>query len=245
MSIAITFSGCVENHHGMEMIGEIETRGLNLEELETIASDFVDTELININVETNVENLPIEAAYLLVIRNGVNQIGEINNYFKQLKKLNFDKKAFMRGRVVNKHARWNLCFADFDQEPDYANGKGRVVNFNKVPELQIIREYFEPYISNITPVLYAEANYYYDTDKTYIGFHGDTERRIVICARFGETMTLRYRCYRWSKQVGDEFSIEINDNDIYIMSDKTTGYDWRKSSLYTFRHAAGNLDLLK
>jgi hypothetical protein len=35
--------------------------------------------------------------------------------------LDVDKKAFMKGRVVKTRAGWNLCFADYDQEPDYEN----------------------------------------------------------------------------------------------------------------------------
>ena len=55
-----------------------------------------------------------------------------------LKDLNWDKKAFMKGRVVNKLARYNLCFADFKQEPDYDEGKGRVYDFKDLKELQKI-----------------------------------------------------------------------------------------------------------
>ena len=31
----------------------------------------------------------------------------------------------------------------------------------------------------------------------------------------------------------------LNTGDIYIMSEKAVGSDWRKSSMYTLRHAAG------
>ena len=40
--------------------------------------------------------------------------------------------AFIKGRVVNKRARWNLCFADCDQEPDYENKRGRIVDFKNI-----------------------------------------------------------------------------------------------------------------
>ena len=32
----------------------------------------------------------------------------------------------------------------------------------------------------------------------------------------------------------------LNTGDIYIMSEKAVGSDWRKSSMYTLRHAAGS-----
>ncbi len=47
--------------------------------------------------------------------------------FEELLKLDWDSKAYMYGRVVNKYARHNLCFADEPQEPNYEEGKGRVI----------------------------------------------------------------------------------------------------------------------
>ena len=38
--------------------------------------------------------------------------------------------------------------------------------------------------------------------------------------------------------VKNKFTSQINSIDIYIMTEKTTGYDWRYSSKYTLRHAA-------
>lgn len=31
----------------------------------------------------------------------------------------------------------------------------------------------------------------------------------------------------------------VNDGDIYVMSDKAVGYDWKKKTINTLRHAAG------
>ncbi len=49
--------------------------------------------------------------------------------------LEWYKKAFMYGRVVNKHARHNLCFDDVSQKSDFENGKGSVINFEILPIL--------------------------------------------------------------------------------------------------------------
>ena len=49
-------------------------------------------------------------------------------------------------------------------------------------------------------------------------------------------------CFNWfkgSKALGTTFTTQINSGDIYIMSEKATGYDWKKRSLYTLRHSAG------
>ena len=79
-----------------------------------------ETELIDLNKE-GLENCGYEKeekkigkAYLLIIRNGVDYLLNINtkevkytkdNLFKEQDKLNTDKKALMYGKVVNKVAR--------------------------------------------------------------------------------------------------------------------------------------------
>ena len=49
-------------------------------------------------------------------------------------------------------------------------------------------------------------------------------------------------CFNWFKDckpIGKLFKINLNSGDIYIMSEKTTGYDWKKRNIYTLRHSAG------
>lgn len=101
-----------------------------------------------------------------------------------------DKKALMYGRVVNKHARHNLCFADTKQAPNYAQGLGTIVPFEELPNLQHIRNQLEVLVGPKAKQLFAELNYYYDTTKCGIGFHGDAERRALL--RF--VLDLIYHC---------------------------------------------------
>lgn len=82
------------------------------------------------------EEQKVEEAYVLVIRKGVQHIlgtKDTTTLMAENDALTMDKHAFMKGRVVNKHARWNLCFADEDQEPEYADGKGRIVAWRHIP----------------------------------------------------------------------------------------------------------------
>jgi len=39
--------------------------------------------------------------------------------------------------------------------------------------------------------------------------------------------------------VGERIKIMLNDGDMYVMSDKSVGRDWKQSSILTLRHAAG------
>ena len=87
--------------------------------------------------------------------------------------------------------------------------------------------------------LQGEANYYYDVRKCGIGYHGDTERRKVIAVRLGAAMPLVFQWYHRHAKVGPRIDIPLEDGDIYVMSEKAVGCDWKSSSKYTLRHAAG------
>lgn len=246
-TITLTFGDFAENHKGMEKIGKDIERGLNLEELKEAQKYFEEkgfkTHLVNLKKLLDGVKLekPADDAYLLVIKNGINAIVSGDELFLEQDILEKDSKAFMYGRVVNKKARHNLCFSDFSQQPDYASGKGTVYDFKDLPLLNKTREEFPKIIKSVlVEKLQCEGNYYYDVDKTFIGFHGDTERKIVIAVRLGADFNIYYQWYYKNQPVGNLFCYTLNHADIYFMGDKTVGYDWKSSSKYTLRHAAAN-----
>ena len=175
-----------------------------------------------------------EDAYLLHIPAGVNCIVSADKVLQEQQELSYDTKAKMYGRVVNKHARYNIS-----QEPDYDSGKGRVVMFDQVKYLCKLRNTWLQIIGPKAAKLLAEGNYYYDITKTGIGYHGDAERRKVIAARFGNSMPLHYQWFYQSNPIGTRGVLGLNHGDIYIMSEKAVGTDWKKRSHLTLRHAAG------
>jgi hypothetical protein len=145
--------------------------------------------------------------------------------------------SFMKGRVVNKHARWNICFSDFSQSPDYENKKGTVVNFNDVELTNHIKQKLEEMTET---VLQGEGNYYYDTSKTGIGFHGDSERKKIIGVKLGEIIPLEYQYYYEGNPVGDRIHLRSGNGDIYVMDEIASGNNWKKRKIYTLRHAVGS-----
>lgn len=153
--------------------------------------------------------------------------------------LELDKYAYMYGRVVNKKARWNICFDNKPQAPDYENKKGRVIAYDNVPILKYVYNLFGEYFGNKAIDLKGEGNYYYD-EKCGIGYHGDAERRRVLALRIGRSMPLYYRWYKEGKIVGKEIKIEMNCGDIYVMSEKAVGTDWKKKKCFTLRHSTGD-----
>ena len=87
--------------------------------------------------------------------------------------------------------------------------------------------------------LQAEINHYYDVAKCGIGWHGDSERKIVVCARLGAAMPMAFQWYQEGKAIGRMFTLTLAHGGVYAMSQKATGHDWKKRKVATLRHAAG------
>src|SRR5690606_9210135 len=124
--------------------------------------------------------------------------------------------------------------------------RGTVIAYNRVPLLNKLRLKIIEIVKNSLNTdidLKVESNYYYDTKQCYIGWHGDTERRVVIGCRLGAEYPLSYKWYHRSSPISDHMTIYLQHGDIYIMSEKATGYDWKKSSILTLRHSAGDIPL--
>ena len=240
--ITLTFGDSAENHVGMEKIGNMvdKGKGFSVKDLIEIRERFGDScELYDLNLEDRKQD---EAA-VLVIRNGVNLFLKKENkhveLFDEHKVLDVDKKAFMYGRVVNKNARWNLCFDEEGHEPDYEKGKGRVIKYEDIPITKKLLRKFKKRIGEKAENLKGEGNYYYDKNKCGIGFHGDAERRKVIAVRLGGSMPIHYQWFNGCKPIGKRFIIPLNGGDIYIMSEKAVGNDWKTRKIDTLRHATG------
>ncbi len=239
-TITITFGDAVENHVGMQMIGTQLKQGLSDQDLLDSQSKLKKNGITSEIFKLDYLN---EKASVLIIKNGIEQFGlDKEEMFKELRNQDWDKKAFMKGRVVNKKARYNLCIADFEQAPDYENKKGRVINFKDINQTNLLREML-PLFFNVKK-LNAEGNFYYNPDCT-IKYHGDFERKIVIAVRLGDMMPLYYHWYQYNVPKGKLFEFILNHGDIYVMSEKATGNDWKKSSILTLRHAAGNVPVPK
>jgi len=225
----ITFSDVAENGPGMQRIGHATKNTFTYGHLLDLHKVIPNSTFIDICGPTD----ECEQACVLVVK-GFNKDKALE---KELDDLNWDSKAIFRGTVKNKIARHNLCFADFSQEADYASGKGTVINFRYCPILSNVR-FLVHETFNLND-LNAEGNKYYNPKKCGIGYHGDKERRMVIGIRVGEPINLCFQWYYQCKPVGERYVIKLNDGDLYVMSEKAVGTDWKKRSQYTIRHAAG------
>ena len=248
-TITLTICDQAENHVGMQQIGNMSIEGFNLIDLFNAKKWFdkkgIETILLDLNYP--IENLniyPDDEAYILIAKNAINKIlapeYNTNDFFNEQVQLAWDSKALMYGRIVNKHARHNLCFGHQSQKPNYKKGKGTIISYKKVPILKKFMTVLPKIIGYKANSLVVEGNYYYDASKCGIGYHGDGERKKVIGIRLGTTIPLVYQWFVNSKPVGCPIEINFNHGDIYIMSEKATGNDWKKKKIHTLRHAAGS-----
>lgn len=250
--ITETFGEVAENHVGMQKLGKIKNKGegMTLEDLQIAKEKFeskgYECDIIDLVETGEVQDIfpKPEPAYILIIRNGYEVFLKDDEYLENINKeqtgLVWDSKALMRGRVVNKIARTNLVFAEESQEPDYEVGKGRVYAFSDLPILNRIRKMLPDYFGPKASDLFCEGNHYYDLEKCGIGLHGDSERRIVIALRVGNiNMNLQYQWFQRSAPIGKRIELDLQPGDMYVMSEKAVGTDWKSKIIPTLRHAAG------
>lgn len=250
-SITICESG--ENHTGMEILGEKAEQGFSINELmeakekaerDGFECEYFDLKELGLSEEKERYGRADEAG-VLVIRDILGKFGATKKGLKdEMKSFDCDKQYFdtRRQKVLNKNARHNVCFAYKSQKADIANKKGTIIDINSLENLKLVISNLYLYFGEKARGLIAELNHYYNVSKCGIGYHGDTERRIVICVRLGASIPMFYSWYENSKRVGKRIELpQINEGDMYVMSDKAVGWDWklRKNNRLTLRHAAG------
>jgi len=270
-TVTLTFGEVAESHVGMQKIGRMADRGFSHEDLKRAADYFIrkgcDAFIIDLNaflpdistIKDEEEKMYLNQAlheedfqaYVLVVRNGMKCTQDDNEGKHLLTEMLFfdwDSKLYneRRGIVQNKLARHNLNFDEHGQEADFQAGKGTTIPWNEVNLLNDLRFQLIDSFGESAMDLKCEGNKYYAVSKTGIGYHGDSERRKVIGVRLGHAMSMHWMWFYNNEPRGLNVSITLQPGDIYAMSEKTVGTDWRpkrdmgwKSKRYTLRHAAG------
>lgn len=246
VAICITAGEQSENHAGMQINGDgLAACGFSVEELVEFCTILkekgIDSEYIRLDDYLEDKD-GVEPASLLIIRNGVEKLAGVLSKDMLSEQLSFewDKKYWdtRRSKVLNKLARYNVCYGQEKQEPDYENKKGTIISYEKAGLIDKWRKSLEIFGEKATN-LEVEGNLYYDIKKCGIGFHGDSERKKVIACSLGGSRPIHWQWYYKSQTIGERIKFVLNSGDMYIMSEKTSGYDWKKRNTKTLRHAAG------
>ena len=161
-------------------------------------------------------------------------------FLNELNSYEWDSKYFCtrRKKVLNKHARTNVCYGENYRAPDYENKKGTIIGYDQSPLVLRLKQCVESLMKDKD--LIVEGNKYLDVKKNGIGAHGDTERVMVACLRVGEGMPMKYGWFHKCKVVGKTLTVNVPGGSLYFMSEKAVGADWKSNSKYTLRHAAGS-----
>ena len=190
-AITLTGGDCGENHTRNQVIGTYDVSqrfdGPQLAEVAQRALDMgykIEAKWLNGALPEALRDF-VQGAYVLVIKGFIDDHDDI---YKELVGLKWDTKAKMYGRVVNKKLRSNMMIADMEQEANYEEGMGTIHHFDTIPALEVHRQRLMELTGRNIAVW--EGNRYADPDNTHgIGFHGDTERNVVIAACFGREKT--------------------------------------------------------
>lgn len=243
LTITLTLGDVAENNVGMQQIGTLSDVGFNFDELYIISQKHEFIEFHDLS-ELLSSELQVDKACVIVIRSGTTNLFNINadDLLDNQLKLTPDKQYYdsKKNKVLDKKARHNLCFGSNTQKCDFDKGKGTIVSFEEVPLLNQIRTNLDIHFGEKSKDLFVEGNYYYDLENCGIGEHGDGERRKVIGIRLGHSFPLCYQWYHKNRRIGKRFKVILNHGDMYVMSEKAVGTDWKKSSIYTLRHCAGS-----
>lgn len=236
---------------GMRMLGKMagEGEGFDGSDLNTAKETFEalgkTCELYDLR-QLGPADADLPEAQVLVIRNTASLFGRMDDMKKELLAFEWDTKYWdtRRKRVLNKQARSNVCFDEEGSAPDYENKQGTVVAWSDVPSVLQIRSGLEIILGKKGKDLVCEGNRYF-SHRCGIGFHGDSERRKVAGVRFGVSMSMHWCWHYQYSAVGCKLELDLHDGDMYIMSEKAVGTDWKRKNVYTLRHAAGAAKYLK
>lgn len=255
---ALTFGEVAILHVGGKELGNgIRDTGFSVDELKELSNKIgILAEYVSISNALPEHLRKDNEAGVLVIRcNKESTIGAVDTVdtlplsldfadrlFNEQVGVEYDAKYWdtRRSATLNKRARKNIVFGDIEVEHSDDYKQSSVKAFSNLPELNKIKEILPRILGDRANGLNAEGNHYHQP-KAGIGYHGDAERKTVICISLGKSSTLRYnwRMPGSSEHTHPAVDLVVNHGDIYIMSEKATGYDWKKRSRVRVVHGAG------
>lgn len=241
-------------HVGGKELGERGRRGFTNEELAQIhkklRSKGANVEHVMISHALPEEHQSANAASVLVIHDGAALIcgdaAAADKMLEEQQSIPYDKKFWnaRQKKTMHKRARYNTTFAEHDVAPSEDFQTPSTHAFP--PTLAAFRNGLASVLGDKAAGLSAEGNHYFEP-KSGIGYHGDAERKIVICLSLGGSSVLRYhwRMPGSSEHTLSPVDIRVSHGDVYVMSEKATGFDWKYRSRVRVVHGAGSDKYIK
>ena len=235
------------------------------------SSKTVSAELIHISNALPEQYRQANAAAVLVIRNGAELISNAeapksdkssgkssgnsscseaknsyiddaaNKLLQEQQNIEYDRKFWnaRQRKTMNKRARYNTTFGEQNVSPSADFQTPTTHAFP--PIMSAFRNGLVHVLGERANDLSAEGNHYYE-QKSGIGYHGDAERKIVICLCLGGSSVLKYnwRMPGSSEHTMKSIDVHVKHGDVYVMSEKATGFDWKSRSKIRVVHGAGS-----
>jgi len=194
---ALTLGEQSEIHVGCEIHGQgLAAEGFGVQELMELKEHFQDqAELVILSDALPLGAQAQNAAAVLYIKGGVNVLMGSRTYADEMlleqKSVRYDEFYFdrRRQRKLRQVARHNAVFGDRNVEPSEDYKQSTIIAYGEVLLFQRLREVLPEVFGEKARQLNSEGNLYYDR-KSGIGFHGDSERKRVICCSLGTPTSL-------------------------------------------------------
>lgn len=266
-TVTISFGNVAENTYGQEKIGQEGYPGFDYKKLKLAARyakkkygcDYYLYDLRKLLLD----DYDAPEAYVLVIKGLFKDLKkDAKKAFSKneekieedvIKTVGWDMKEYSTrfGRLNNLRARYKLCFSStmekIKRKPKYEKGKGTIYNMKNLPILNsmyIIVKDIVDYSFQDDVELHAEGNYYYDSDKTYIGPHRDRERALTVLCRFMKRMDSHFAWYYGTQRISNIATFSnIEAGDVYIMTEFACGN--QVHGKLSVKHAAGDIKLVR
>jgi len=181
---------------------------------------------------TNSKDILKEEASILIVRQFKFGIC-LHTIEGELKNIKYDTKC------VGRNSAKYTAILTSNSPIQSIQSKDSVYDFNTLEGLNSVKEDLEEVTECF---LKGDINYYYNISNCGIGWHGDADRNIVCGFRVGSDMNILFRWYQDRNIVSEHLELILHSGDLYIMSEKAIGTDWKKyaKGLLTLRHAAGS-----
>ena len=213
----------------------------------TVGKPRAEVVMLHRVLPESLRDLPENQAACLLIRDGAALLtgrpDGADLLLHEQQTTEYDRKFWnsRQKKTQNKRARYNVVFGNEAQTHNSDYSKCTVHAYESLPQLRQLREAMPGVLGDAAAGLNAEGNHYYE-EKSGIGFHGDAERKVVVCLSLGAPSTLRYhwRFPKSSEHTLPSVDVSVSHGDVYVMSEKATGFDWMMRSKLRLVHGAGS-----
>ena len=204
-------------------------------------------------VDPPIKTLP--KACILVIKNGIELLMESTDaakLYKEQEQVRYDGRFFDKNKVKVRRAHKTMLFATEGRNASDDYTQPSVTAFSEVPLANKIRTSFQTLLGDRAADLNVNGTKYHTSvyekgddgksmkNPSNMGWHGNDNCKIVVGVCLGASASLSFiwRLPGSQKNLTDtRVTIPLTHGDVYVLSEKAIGYDYKSSSLLRCLHS--------